>query len=73
MKWQNLLIDGYGRALETLEPALKGLGRPDLDRWPASDCSSIGWIVWHLTRGLDAQISELAGVEQVRVGDRLGY
>lgn len=65
MKWQDLLIDGYSRVMETLEPALKGLSRSDLDRRPTPDCNSIGWMVWHLIRGQDAQIAALAGKEQV--------
>lgn len=65
MKWQELLIDGYGRVLELLEPALKDLSREDLDRQPHPDCNSIGWIAWHLTRGQDAQIASLRNGEQV--------
>jgi hypothetical protein len=67
MKWQDLIIDGYGRVLEELEPALKGLTKADLDRQPNPDCNSMGWIVWHLTRGQDAQIADLMGEEQVWV------
>jgi len=70
MKWQDMLIDGYSRVTETLAPALKGLTRPDLDRQPAPDCNSIGWIVWHLIRGQDAQIADLAGKEQVWTRDK---
>jgi len=65
MKWQNMIIDGYGRVLELLEPALAGLNQADLDQQPRADCNSIGWIAWHLTRGQDAQIADLMGEEQV--------
>ncbi len=70
MKWQELVIDGCGRVMEVLEPALAGLSKDDLDRQPAPDCNSIGWITWHLTRGQDAQIASLAGQEQVWVKDK---
>ncbi len=65
MEWQELIIDGFGHVLELLEPALKGLGRADLNRRPKPDCNSIGWIAWHLTRVQDEQIAELMQVEQV--------
>jgi len=67
MEWQALIIDGFGRVLEPLEPALKGLSQEDLNERPKPDCNSIGWIVWHLTRGQDAQIADLMGEEQVWV------
>ncbi|OGO33291.1 MAG: hypothetical protein A2Z29_05315 [Chloroflexi bacterium RBG_16_56_11] len=70
MKWQDLIIDGFGRVLELVEPALDGLSRAELDRQPNPDCNSIGWIVWHLTRGQDAQIADLMGGEQVWVKEK---
>ncbi len=70
MKWQDLIIDGYGRVLEALVPALKGLSQGELDRQPKADCNSIGWIAWHLTRGQDAQIADLMGEEQIWVKDK---
>jgi len=69
MKWQDLINDGFGRVLEVLEPALKRLTKEDLDRMPKPDCNSIGWIVWHLTRGQDAQIADLGKKGQVWVED----
>jgi hypothetical protein len=70
MKWQDLIIDGYGRVLEVLEPALKGVSRADLDKLPKPDCNSMGWIVWHLTRGQDAQVADLLGGEQVWIKEK---
>lgn len=69
MDWRDLVIDGYGRVLEVIEPALKGLTRADLDQQPCADCNSIGWIVWHLTRGQDSQIADLSGKEQLWIRD----
>ena len=70
MEWQELIIDGFGRVLEVLEPALKGVTRADLDKLPKPDCNSMGWIVWHLTRGQDAQVADLLGEEQVWTKDK---
>jgi hypothetical protein len=65
MEWQELLVDGYGRALETLEKALDGLTPEDLDKRPCEDCNSMGWLAWHLARVQDHQLSDLAGAEQL--------
>ncbi|MDO8491731.1 MAG: hypothetical protein Q7T04_06945 [Dehalococcoidia bacterium] len=54
MEWRNLIIDGYGRVLEIVEPALAGMTKAGLDKQPRPDCNSMGWIVWHLTRGQDS-------------------
>jgi hypothetical protein len=70
MEWQDLIIDGFGRVLELLEPALEGLSQADLDHQPKADCNSIGWIVWHLTRVQDSQIADLTKEEQVWVKDK---
>jgi hypothetical protein len=59
MEWRDLVIDGYGRALNMLEQALKGVTTHDLNKQPKPDCNSMGWIVWHLTRGQDPQIADL--------------
>ena len=70
MKWKDLLIDGYNRVPEFLENVLKGLTQDDLDWQPKSDCNSIGWSVWHLTRQQDAQIASLMGVKQLWVTEK---
>jgi len=70
MKWQGLIIDGYSRVLELLEPALADLTQSDLDEMPKPDCNSIGWTTWHLIRLQDAQIADLIGEEQVYLKDK---
>ena len=69
MEWRDLVIDGYGRVLEVLEPALARVTKTDLDERPHPDCNSMGWIVWHLTRGQDSQIAALMGQEQLWTQD----
>ena len=70
MEWQQLLSDGYGRIQESLERILDGLTREDLDQQPKPDCNSMGWMAWHLARGVDSQISALMGQEQVWIKDK---
>ena len=65
MRWQELLVDGYGRVLEVLEEALEGMSAADLDWRPRSDCNSMGWLAWHLTRVQDDHIADLMGEEQL--------
>jgi len=70
MDWKELLSDGYGRILEQLSHALKGLTQADLNWQPKPDCNSIGWLAWHLTRQQDAQISDLMGEEQLWISEK---
>jgi len=69
MEWHDLLGDGYGRVLDSLQGVLKGLAQDDLNWQPRHDCNSIGWLAWHLTRQQDAQIASLMGQEQLWVKD----
>ena len=69
MKWQELITDGYGRALQVLEKALAGLTLDDLKEQPHPDCNSIGWLTWHLTRVQDDHIADLMGEEQLWTKD----
>lgn len=65
MELQDLLADGYGRIVDVVERVLHGLTEDDLNWQPRPDCNSIGWLVWHLTRQQDAQISALTGENQL--------
>jgi hypothetical protein len=65
MEWRDLVIDAYGRVSDMLQQALKNVTPADLNKQPRPDCNSMGWIVWHLTRGQDSQISDLSGKTQV--------
>lgn len=65
-----VLREAYSRVPELAERAVRGLS-PEQLRWaPAEGANPIGWLVWHLARGQDAQIADVAGTEQVYlVGD----
>ncbi len=69
MEWQPLLIDGYGRVLQILERALKGLTQDDLNELPHPDCNGMGWLAWHLTRVQDHHLADLIGEEQLWIKD----
>ncbi len=69
MKWQELIIDGYGRVLEVLDKALSGLAQDDLNQQPHPDCNSMGWLTWHLTRVQDDHIANLMEEDQLWVRD----
>ncbi len=65
MEWHELLADSYGRVLDSTEHVLTGLNQDDLNWQPRPDSNSIGWLVWHLIRGEDAQIASLLGEDQL--------
>jgi len=65
MDWKDILDDGYSRIPGYVAHILAGLGFQDLTWRPRPDCNSIGWLVWHLTRQQDAQVSVLMGEEQL--------
>lgn len=69
MKWQQVLIDSFERVAKGLEEALSGLSQSDLDEQPHSDCNSMGWLAWHLTRNQDAAIGWLTGQKQLWLED----
>ncbi len=70
MKWQELVVDGYGRVFEVLKEALTGLTPDDLNKKPQTDCNSMGWLAWHLTRVQDDHIAGLMGEEQLWIKDK---
>ncbi len=69
MQWQDLLSDGYARVWQALAEALNGLTTEDLHEQPCSDCNSMGWLAWHLTRVQDDHVADLMGEEQLWLRD----
>jgi hypothetical protein len=65
MAWQQFILDLFLRIADDVEQVLGGLNDEELHHQPDPDGNSIGWIVWHLTRSQDRNISELAGQEQL--------
>lgn len=70
MKWQKLVLDSFRRQTEELEKVLEELKEDDLNRQPAPDCNSIGWLVWHAIRSVDRNMCELMGEDQLWIKDK---
>ncbi|GAB7003667.1 mycothiol transferase [Nocardioides sp. AN3] len=61
----DVLKDAFGRVLEATERVVDGLTEDQLAQRPGPDANTIAWLVWHIARGQDAQIADVAGTEQV--------
>ena len=61
---RDLLLDGFDRVVQGVDAVLEGLAPGDL-RWrPDPGANPVGWLLWHLLRQQDAQLSALSGDEQ---------
>jgi len=69
MELHEMLSGAYAGILRTLEYTLEGLTVEDINWQPKPDSNSIGWLVWHLTRWQDVQISSFTGQEQLWIKD----
>jgi hypothetical protein len=69
MKWQQLVMGEFLRIEQELVRVLNELTVDEINRQPAPDCNSIGWLAWHLTRSHDRNMSELMGEEQLWIAD----
>jgi uncharacterized damage-inducible protein DinB len=52
-----------------VDAALEGLDEATLVRQPTSQCNSIAWLLWHMTRVVDTIIQVLRGEPQLWVRD----
>ncbi|GFG63468.1 hypothetical protein MKUB_09580 [Mycobacterium kubicae] len=68
--------DAFTRLIEHVDDIADGLTDDVATYRPTDDANSIAWLLWHSARVQDAQLADVAGVEQVysRDGwvDRLG-
>jgi len=64
-----LLIEAFSRVPSTVERAVSGLSEDQLASRPAAGANTLAWLAWHIARGQDAQIADLAGSEQVWTAD----
>lgn len=65
-----VLTEACSRIPDEARRAVEGLTPAQLVAAPAESANPIGWLVWHLARGQDAQVAAVAGTEQVyRTGD----
>lgn len=70
--WTDLALDAFSRVDENLRASLEGLDEQALVWRPGPDANPIGWLAWHLTRGFDAHLAELAETEPLWKGSRGG-
>ena len=65
MAWQELVLDLFLRISQDCERVLDGLDTHELHQQPLLNSNTIAWLIWHLTRSHDRNISELAAQEQI--------
>ncbi|UXA14241.1 mycothiol transferase [Mycobacterium sp. SMC-8] len=62
---RELLRDSFTRLIEHVDDLTDGLTDELAYYRPAPDANTIAWLIWHSARIQDAQLCDLAGVEQV--------
>jgi hypothetical protein len=61
----DLLTDFLDRVRDTARQVLHDTPEHDLATPPAPGTNTVAWLVWHLTRGVDAQVSGALGYDAV--------
>ena len=62
---KQILADAFGRVRELVIDLTDDLNDEIATYRPDPEANSIAWLIWHLTRGQDHQVADLAHVEQV--------
>jgi hypothetical protein len=62
---RELLRDAFTRLIEHVDELTDGLTVDQSNYRPEPTANSITWLIWHSARVQDAQVAEVAGVEQV--------
>ncbi len=62
---QELLRDAFTRLIEHVDAVTDDLSEADATFRPTPQANSIAWLVWHSARVQDAQVADIAGVDQV--------
>jgi hypothetical protein len=65
----DVLLETYGRVPPLAREAVAGLSPDQLLHRPTADANPIAWLVWHMARLQDMQMSELLEREQLWVTD----
>jgi hypothetical protein len=66
---RELLRDSFTRLIEHVEDLTDGLTDEVSFFHPTASANSIAWLIWHSARVQDAQLCDIAGVEQVWLRD----
>ncbi len=62
---QDLLRDAFTRLVEHADALTDGLTEQTARYRPTPGANSVAWLLWHSARVQDAQVADIAGVEQV--------
>ncbi len=65
METSDVLIDAFGRIEERVRVLCRDISESDLVYRPEPHANTIAWLLWHTSRGIDAQVMDIAGLEQV--------
>jgi uncharacterized protein DUF664 len=66
---RELLRDSFTRLIEHVDAITDGLTDDALYYQPAADANTIAWLLWHSARVQDAQLCDIADIEQVWTRD----
>src|SRR5689334_19153473 len=66
---RELLRDLFTRLVEHADELTDGLSEETSSYCPAPGANSIAWLVWHSARVQDAQVADIAGMDQVWTGE----
>ncbi|BBZ35474.1 mycothiol transferase [Mycolicibacterium confluentis] len=66
---QELLRDFFTRLIEHVDELTEDLTEAMATYRPAPDANTIAWLIWHSARVQDAQVADIAGVDQVWTSD----
>ena len=61
--WQGMTLRMFRRVRDDVRTSIDGVSAVELDRRLGSN--SVGWLVWHISRGQDRNLSELTGSTQL--------
>jgi hypothetical protein len=62
---RELLRDSFTRLIEHVDDVTEGLTDEVSFHRPTPEANSIAWLVWHSARVQDAQLCDVAGIEQI--------
>ncbi len=62
---RELLRDAFTRLTEHVDELTAGLTDEAATHRPTPQANSIAWLIWHSARVQDAQVADIAGIEQV--------
>jgi hypothetical protein len=66
---RELLRDSFTRLIEHVEELTDGLTDESAFFRPTGGANSIAWLIWHSARQQDAQLCDIAGIEEVWTRD----